>query len=131
VDRRQQDLVSHPQDTRRSILLTAAARCIVRNVDLEEFCHRPSEYLEGGESLSIERGGRVIGRYVPVPNGNTGDGTGRETAAPANDEESRRAFGRLARAWAEVRAQTGLTEDELAELLDPSKPFPYDDPPRG
>ena len=28
-----------------------------------------------------------------------------------------------------VYAETGLTEDEFADLLDPSKPFPYDKDP--
>jgi hypothetical protein len=102
----------------------------MRSVQLDEFSRRPAEYLESGESLSIERDGRVIGRYVPVSNG-----TGREVRTTgtieiawprATEEERREALARFDEAVEQVLAESGMTREELADLLDLSRPFPYD-----
>ncbi len=103
----------------------------MKRVSAAEFQERASEYVDAGETLSIERDGRRIGYYLPVspasPLTNGLMGIRRPTATP---EERRQAVERLREALARVYAETGLTEDEFADLMDPSKPFPYDDPAR-
>jgi hypothetical protein len=101
----------------------------MRSVKVEEFCERPAEFLENGESLWIERDGERIGYFVPVQNGRATNG---RVEFPRKDTpEAREALERLERTLQAIYAETGLTEDEFANLMDPSKPFPYDDPSRG
>jgi hypothetical protein len=42
------------------------------------------------------------------------------------DPESRAIIERLQGTLQAIYARTGMTEDEFIDLLDPSKPFPYD-----
>jgi hypothetical protein len=44
--------------------------------------------------------------------------------------ESRAIIERLQETLQQIYAETGMTEDEFADLLDPSKPFPYDLDPK-
>jgi len=108
----------------------------VKRIPADEFARHAAEYLEGSEPVSIEKDGEVIGRYVPAPNGHSINGA-RTTAQSANDNtteldwskvdpESRAIIGRLQETLQKIYARTGMTEDEFADLLDPSKPFPYD-----
>jgi len=106
----------------------------MKRVPADEFADHAAEYLEGGEPVSIEKDGRVIGHYVPLPEGHS-------AAPPPNghatngrrrkvDPEKHAAMEQLRRTLEAVYAETGLTEDEFADLMDPKKPFPYDlDPP--
>jgi hypothetical protein len=96
----------------------------MRSVQLEEFSRRPSEYLESGESLSIERDGVRVGYYLPAQNGQVAHAG---LAFPRKDTpEAREAMEQFKQVVQDLLDQTGLTEDELADLLDPKKPFPYD-----
>ena len=108
----------------------------MKRVPADEFARHAAEYLEGTEPVSIEKDGEVIGRYVPLPNGHTSNGPasdGRPLNAPANKIDwgtvkpgSRASLEQLRRALEDVYARTGMTEDELAEYFDTTKPFPYD-----
>jgi hypothetical protein len=98
----------------------------MKRVPADEFARHADEYLEGSEAVSVEKNGEVIGRYVPVPNGHTANGVGSEADRGESKAEARAAFARLHRVLQEVYARTGMTEDELVDLLDPKKPFPYD-----
>lgn len=110
----------------------------MKRVPAEEFAEHAAKYLEGTETVAIERDGEVIGRYVPAPNGHavTGSGARQPALFGALSEEERRkrkaearaAFVRLRQTLQQIYDETGLTEDEFADLLDPGKPFPYDDP---
>ncbi len=101
----------------------------MRSIEVEEFCCRPAELLESGESLSIEREGIRVGCYLPVQNGR---GSHDRLTFPRKDTpEAREALERLERTLEAIYAETGMTEDEFADLLDPSKPFPYDVAARG
>jgi hypothetical protein len=108
----------------------------MKRVPADEFARHAAEYLEGSETVSVEKDGEVIGRYVPAPNGRMSDVT---TAAHQTatgdaveldwskvDPESRAIIERLQSTLREIYARTGMTEDELVDLLDPKKPFPYD-----
>ncbi len=98
----------------------------MKRIGAHEFERRVAQILDESEMLSIERDGRVIGHYIPVPNGPAGNGaTGPEESRHA-DAETRAAIERLERVLEGIYARTGMTEDELADVLDPSKPFPYD-----
>lgn len=70
------------------------------------------------EPWAIERNGQLIGYYIPV-------GQNR-----ALDREFRRdeALARLETAIEQVLEQTGMTEDELADYFDLSKPLPELEP---
>jgi hypothetical protein len=104
----------------------------MKRVSAAEFQERAAEFVDARETLSIERDGRRIGYYLPVVPGvpvtNGPVNLRRPTATP---EERREAMERLRDVLARVYDETGLTEDEFADLMDPSKPFPYDDPARG
>jgi hypothetical protein len=98
----------------------------MKRVPAEEFARHAAEYLEGTETVSVEKDGEIIGRYVPVPNGHVSNGAGSDEDRRRKKAESRAAFARLRSVLQEVYKETGLTEDEFADLMDPSKPFPYD-----
>ncbi len=81
----------------------------MKKVGVREFRDHATKYLAGGEPLEIERHGRPIGYYIPVKH--------------PDEEEVREAVARLAEAVERVLAETGMTEDELAELFDLSRPI--------
>ena len=105
---------------------------LMRQVPAEEFQDRTSEYLDARETLAIERNGQLIGHYVPVgsetPSTNGAADTRRPaTVSPtATPDEWRDALEEFDRAVKRVLNETGMTEDELADLFDLNKPFPYD-----
>jgi hypothetical protein len=111
----------------------------MKRVPADEFARHAAEYLEGTETVSVEKNGEVIGRYVPVPNGRAANRTtsnGQSLSHPHEDfdwstvrPESRATLERLQRVLQEVYAETGMTEDELADYFDMTKPFPYDRDP--
>jgi hypothetical protein len=108
----------------------------MKRVLADEFARHAVEYLEGTEAVTVEKDGEVIGRYMPAPNGHLRNGTpsGGSPVGPEAieldwskvDPESRAIIVRLQSTLQKIYAETGLTEDEFADLLDPSKPFPYD-----
>lgn len=118
----------------------------IKRVDAAEFAEHAAELLTAGEPLDIEQDGRVIGRYRPVPvpaatsqvespppNGRTANsqvtnGTAQKRPWPV-DPQKHAAMEEIARLLQEIYDETGLTEDEFADLMDPSKPFPYDKVP--
>lgn len=85
----------------------------MKQVEMEEFAARPERYLRGGEHLEVVHDGRVVGYYLPRPR--------------FTPEEKREAMDRLQATIAQVLAETGMTEDELADLFDLTRPFPYDE----
>ncbi len=81
----------------------------LRQVGVREFRDRASQFLAGGEVLTIERHGKTIGFYIPVITGPT--------------DESRRALEQLEQAVARVLAGGAITEEELSGNLDLNQPF--------
>jgi hypothetical protein len=102
----------------------------MKRVPADEFARHAAEYLEGSEAVSVEQDGEVIGRYVPAPNGRALNGGGSDEDRRRKKAEARAAFERLRSVLQKIYAETGMTEDEFADLFDTTKPFPYDLDPK-
>ena len=100
---------------------------------MEEFRDRASEYLHARETLAIERDGKLIGHYVPVgsetPSTNGAAAEKNRTIEPptAIPDEWRAALEEFDRAVEQVLADSGMSREELADLLDLSRPLPHDE----
>ena len=79
------------------------------NVALEEFRDRARRYLADTEPIAVTHHGRVVGFYVPIPR---------------DQKETDRTLDRLARRLEQIRQETGMSEEEVADLFDPRKPLP-------
>lgn len=82
----------------------------MKHIGVREFRDHATRYLAGDEVLAIERHGQPIGFYIPT--------------AASRIEARAHAMERLERTIQRVLAQTGLTEDELADPFDLNKPVP-------
>lgn len=91
----------------------------MKRVSIGEFEAHAGEYVARAEKLEIERDGRTVGYYVPVA-AKPRDIPTERRAKP----EAREAMEHLERTVQRVLDETGLTEDELADLFDLNKPFP-------
>jgi len=80
----------------------------VKRVGVREFRDHATKYLALQEPLEIERHGRPIGYFIP--------------AKRASDEEVKGAIDRLNEAVAALLAESDMTEGELVELFDLSRP---------
>jgi crotonobetainyl-CoA:carnitine CoA-transferase CaiB-like acyl-CoA transferase len=78
----------------------------IKNVGVRDFRDHATTYLSGGEPLAVSKHGRVIGFYVPVER---------------DEDDVRRAVPRLGEAVENVLKETGMSEDELASMLDPRR----------
>ena len=76
----------------------------MREVGVREFRDHASSYLSGGEPLAVRRHGRVIGFYLPVKQ-------------KSDSEELRAALRDLSESLAELRRESGLSEEELVREL--------------
>ena len=84
----------------------------MRQVDLKAFREDAERYLAGDEVLAIEHHGQTLGYYLPA-------GT-----QPRRQLSREVAVAQLAATVQHVLEETGLTEEELSELFDLSKPLP-------
>ena len=75
----------------------------LKTVGIREFRDHATAYLSGAEPVAVSKHGQVIGFYIPVER---------------DQEQTQRALDRLAATVGKVLADTGMTEDDLAELLD-------------
>jgi hypothetical protein len=82
----------------------------MKHIGVREFRDHASDYLAGRDVLAVERHGQLIGFYVPT-------GHSRRAALRQALEGTQQA----ARA---IMDRTGLSEDELSRLLDPTQPLP-------
>lgn len=82
----------------------------MKSIPLDKFRERIIFYLEGMEALAIESEGKILGFYYPKNYG--------------QEEELKQAVNRLENVLEQVLVKNGMTEDELADLLDMTKPFP-------
>lgn len=113
----------------------------MKRVSADEFAAHAAEYLRADEPLEVEQDGRVIGRYRPAPleehtadaptppNGHASNGATTRRRTWSIDPRTHEAVEELDRLLKQIYAETGMTEDEFADLLDPGKPFPYDKVP--
>lgn len=75
----------------------------LKNVGVREFRDHATSYLSGREPVAVSKHGRVIGFYIPLDR---------------DEDEVRRAVDKLDETVGYVLNQTGLSEDELAGLVD-------------
>ena len=79
----------------------------MRHVGVREFRDKATAYLSGNEILTVEKHGQPIGFYIPVH--------------PYDEEKTRRALEQFNAAVDRLLDESGMTVDELADLLDLSK----------
>jgi hypothetical protein len=81
----------------------------LKEVGVREFRDHATKYLSGTETVAISKHGHIIGIYLPLKR---------------DEEKVRQAWESLGKAVDQVLQETGMTEDELADLFDLSKPLP-------
>ena len=81
----------------------------MKHLGIDEFRERAIDYLTSGETLAIEHEGKIVGFYFPKEK--------------TREEELKRAVDRLSQAVERAMVESGMTEDELADLFDLSQPF--------
>ncbi len=86
----------------------------MKHVGVREFRDHATRYLSGDEVLAVERHGQPLGFYIPT--------------AKSHYENFGEALARLERAVQHVLTETGMSEDELARVLDPNEPIPNEVP---
>lgn len=80
----------------------------VKSVGVREFRDHATAYLSGSEPIAINKHGRVIGFYIPLER---------------DDAEVQRAVAHLGSVVDDIVASTGLSEDDLATMLDLRHPL--------
>jgi hypothetical protein len=81
----------------------------MKEVGVREFRDHATLYLSGTDPIAVTKNGHVIGVYTPIK----------------RDYEKRlRALDQLEKTVNRILEETGMTEDELADLFDVKKPFP-------
>lgn len=81
----------------------------MKDVGVREFRDHASSYLSGDEPLAVRGHGRLLGFYVPVKR-------------KSDAEELRSALREARDSLAELRHESGLSEEELVEELASGEP---------
>ncbi len=81
----------------------------MRHVGVREFRDKATAYLSGNEVLTVEKHGQPIGYYIPAPK--------------VNPEETQEALARFNAAVKRLLNESGMTQEELSDFLDLTKPF--------
>jgi len=81
----------------------------LKTVGVREFRNNASAYLSGSEPIAVNRHGKVIGFYIPLER---------------DEDEVRRAVAKLGSTVEKVLEESGMSEEELAHLLDLRRPMP-------
>jgi antitoxin (DNA-binding transcriptional repressor) of toxin-antitoxin stability system len=81
----------------------------MRSVGVREFRDHATAYLSGPEPVAVSKHGHVIGFYIPLER---------------DEDESRRAVARLGETVERVLKEAGMSEEELAGLLDLRRALP-------
>ena len=79
----------------------------LKNVGVREFRDHATSYLSGSDPIAVSKHGRVIGFYLPVER---------------DEDEIPRAVAKLGATVEQVLEESGLSEEELAALLDLRSP---------
>lgn len=84
----------------------------MKQVDIDELGKRLLLALLGGEPLEICHEGQALGVFIPT------------RTSPEGKAEAAQALERLGKTVQQVLEETGLTEEELAQVFDYKAPFP-------
>jgi hypothetical protein len=74
-----------------------------KQVGIREFRDHATTYLSGSEPIAVSKHGRVIGFYIPLDR---------------DENEVQRVVAKLGHTVQQILRETGMSEDELAELFD-------------
>ncbi len=85
----------------------------LKQTEAEEKRSDPSRHIVGDNSIAIEQHGHLHGFHIPV--------------RPANEAGQEELFRRADEAFARLRAESGMSEDELTAMLDLSLPDAQED----
>jgi crotonobetainyl-CoA:carnitine CoA-transferase CaiB-like acyl-CoA transferase len=77
----------------------------LKNVGVREFRDHATAYLSGSDPVAVSKHGRVIGFYIPLQ-------------VDRDEDEIRRVVAKLGQSVQRILHETGMSEDELAELFD-------------
>lgn len=75
----------------------------LKNVGVREFRDHATRYLSGSDPIAVSKHGRVVGFYVPLQR---------------DEDEVKGAVAKLGETVGHVLTESGLTEEELADLFD-------------
>lgn len=75
----------------------------LKTVGVREFRDHATTYLSGSDPVAVSKHGRVVGFYIPLQR---------------DEDEVRRALARLGETVSQVLDETGLFEEELAQMFD-------------
>jgi antitoxin (DNA-binding transcriptional repressor) of toxin-antitoxin stability system len=75
----------------------------LKTVGVREFRDHATTYLSGSDPVAVSKHGRVVGFYIPLQR---------------DEDEVPRALARLGEAVSQVLDETGLSEEELAQMFD-------------
>ncbi|MGH3822342.1 MAG: hypothetical protein ACRDRA_05830 [Pseudonocardiaceae bacterium] len=75
----------------------------LKTVGVREFRDHATTYLSGSDPVAVSKHGRVVGFYIPLAR---------------DEDEVRRALARLGETVSQVLGETGLSEEELAQMFD-------------
>ena len=81
----------------------------LKNVGVREFRDHATAFLSGTDPIAVSKHGQVIGFYIPVER---------------DREQATRAIEQLGRTVEQLLEDTGMSEDQLAELLDLRRVLP-------
>lgn len=81
----------------------------LKNVGVREFRDHATVYLSGSDPVAITKHDQVIGFYIPVER---------------DREQVRQAVEKLGHTVGKILEDTGLTEEELAQLFDLRRALP-------
>jgi hypothetical protein len=75
----------------------------LKNVGVREFRDHATTYLSGPDPVAVSKHGQVIGFYIPVER---------------DQEQAKRSLEKLGATVEKVLADSGLSEEEVAQLFD-------------
>jgi antitoxin (DNA-binding transcriptional repressor) of toxin-antitoxin stability system len=75
----------------------------LKTVGVREFRDHATTYLSGSDPVAVSKHGRVVGFYIPLQR---------------DEDEVRRALAQLGETVGQVLEETGLSEEELAQMFD-------------
>jgi len=81
----------------------------MKSIGVREFRDHATTYLSGPDPVAVSKHGHVIGFYIPIER---------------DEDEVRRAVVGLGEAVGQVLQETGMSEEELAGLLDLRRALP-------
>jgi hypothetical protein len=81
----------------------------MKSIGVREFRDHATTYLSGPDPVAVSKHGHVIGFYIPIER---------------DENEVRRAVVGLGEAVGQVLQETGMSEEELAGLLDLRQALP-------